>query len=204
MCDACWMRSDALHVLIYNMVTAASINRKLWIRFDFSTINTLSSIVSNTERLIFTMMPTNSGSWSSKRCIFPVVRLYQGRSVFTPVAPEWWPVVRLFDPRKGLLYVDLFTPAQKVWPNRGNKLWFIYSRQNVKINIVIPKINMNNHVSVRYFVSDWSTHGLNLLRCICTSGIRMLCGFYCIVTEFVWKYLYSYKTTINSEYWTGK
>lgn len=73
--------ANALHTLTHNMLAAASLSGK--IRYNFITVNTYGSSVSNNEGLIFTLRPSNGGSWSPVRHLFPVVLLHRGRSVFT-------------------------------------------------------------------------------------------------------------------------
>lgn len=127
-----WMRPDALCLLTHNMLKAALLSRKQQISYNFSTCR---SSVSNTEGLILIIMQRSCDSWSSNRCLFPVVGLDQGQYLFTPEANRIWILLEAHRDhlKKWVLgcllhtrvHLSVFTPAWNVWTNRGNKLWFI-------------------------------------------------------------------------------
>lgn len=56
MCAASWMRQDALRFLTHNLLASASLSRKEWVRYNFSTIIS----VCTTWVLVFTEMPSKS------------------------------------------------------------------------------------------------------------------------------------------------
>lgn len=66
------MQFSVGHVLTHNKKASALLSRKQLIRYDFSTIPTCSSSVSNTEGLISTVLPSSGSLGSPKRHIFPV------------------------------------------------------------------------------------------------------------------------------------